>query len=213
MTPLVTDIVTPRVGQRPRTILLDDEAWRTTSAAVIRALDVRKGDVVDATDLARAIDCAEREAARERALRLLGYRERSAHELACRLADDGYREDVVADVVARLEDVLLLDDRRFAESLVRGAVGGRDMGRERILRTLGDAGVDPAIIAEVVDEHAPAEAELSRATELAQRMALRTCDRRKIAHRLIRKGYALDVAFSAARSVCAADEEMDEQGL
>ncbi len=213
MTSLVTAIVTPRPGQKQRTILLNDEVWRTTSAAVVRTLGVREGDVVEPADLAQAIDSAEPEAARERALRLLGYRERSAHELARRLADDGYREDVVAEVVTRFQEVLLVDDRRFAESLVRGAVGGRNVGRERILRTLADAGVDPAIITDVVDGHAPAEAELARATELAKRMVLRVSDRRKLAQRLIRKGFAPDVAFSAARAVRVPDDEADEQGL
>lgn len=213
MTPLVTAIVTPRVGQKQRTILLDDEAWRTTSAAVVRTLGIRKGDAIDPDDLALAIDTTEPEAARERALRLLGYRERSAHELGLKLAEDGYRDEVVAAVVARFQEVLLVDDRRFAESLVRGAVGGKHLGRERILRTLADAGVDPAIIADVVDGHAPVEAELARATELAQRMAARVSDRRKLAQRLIRKGFAPDVAFSASRTVRTPDDEVDEQGL
>jgi regulatory protein len=213
VTPLVTAIVTPRVGQKQRTILLDDEAWRTTSAAVVRALGIREGDVVDPAELARAIDAAEPEAARERALRLLGYRERSAHELGLKLADDGYRDEVVAAVVVRFQEVLLVDDRRFAESLVRGAVGGRHLGRERILRNLADAGIDSTIIADVVDGHAPAEAELARATELAQRMAVRVSDRRKLARWLIRKGFGPDVAFSAARVVRTADDETDEQGL
>jgi SOS response regulatory protein OraA/RecX len=87
------------------------------------------------------------------------------------------------------------------------------VGRERILRALTDAGVDPAIIADVVDGHVPAEAELVRATELAQRMAVRVSDRRKLAQRLLRKGFAADVAFSAARAVRTADDEADEQGL
>jgi regulatory protein len=213
VTPLVTAVVTPRIGQRERTILLDGEAWRTTSAAVIRRLGVREGDVVDPVVLTRAIDTAEPPAARARALGLLGYRERSAHELARKLADDGYRPDVVTQVVARFQECLLVDDCRFAESLVRGAVGGRKLGRERIVRTLTDAGVDPEIIADVVNEHAPAEAELARASELAQRMALRVNDPRKLAQRLIRRGFAPDVAFTAVRAVRAADGEADEQGL
>jgi len=213
VTPLVTGVITPRIGAKQRTIAIDGEPWRTTSASVIRMLGVREGDVVDTAALARAIETAEPEAARERALRLLGYRERSAHELASKLTEDGYREAVVADVVTRFLECLLVDDRRFAESLVRGSIGGRHLGRERILRTLTEAGVDPVIIAEVVEEHVPAEGEFARATELARRMASRVDDPRKLAQRLIRKGYAPGVAFSAVRAVRVLDDEEGEQGL
>lgn len=213
MASLVTGIVTPRYGQKQRTILLDDEAWRTTSAAVIRVLGLSVGDVVDAAILASAIDAAEPEAARARALRLLGYRERSAQELAGKLSDDGYAKDVADEIVTRFRECLLVDDRRFAESLVRSAVGGRHLGRPRILRTLDDAGVDPAIVADVVEVHAPAEEELARATALAQRMAVRVGDPRKLAHRLIRKGFSPDVSFSAVRAVRVVDDGDAEQGL
>jgi len=213
VTPLVTAIVTPRIGAKQRTITIDGEPWRTTSASVVRTLGIREGDAVDTADLARAIEAAEPAAARDRALGLLVYRERSAHELAAKLTDDGFREDVVTEVVTRFQECLLVDDRRFAESLVRGSVGGRHLGRERILRMLSDAGVDPVIIAEVVDEHASADTELARATDLARRLALRVDDPRKLAQRLIRKGYAPGIAFSAARVVRALDDEVDEQGL
>ncbi|HZL04135.1 MAG TPA: regulatory protein RecX, partial [Coriobacteriia bacterium] len=206
-------IATPRYGQKRRTILLDESEWRTTSAAVVRALGLREADVVDAESLASAIDQAEPEAARERALRLLGSRERSAHELSRKLLDDGYPDGVVHAVVSRFRDCLLVDDSRFAESVARGAVEGRQLGRERILRTLADAGVDLETIERVVDAHAPAEGELARATALAQRFAARIDDPRKIAQRLIRKGFAPSVAFSAVRAVRDEDLGDDEQGL
>jgi regulatory protein len=207
---LVTGIATPRLGQKRRVIALDGEEWRATSAAVLRGIGLREGDVVDADDLAAVIGQAEPGAARDRALRLLGYRERSSRELAARLTEDGYPEELVEILVARLQECLLVDDRRFAETVTRSALAGKQLGRRRILRTLDDAGVDATTVAEVVDTLAPADDELERAIALARRMNARVDDPRRLAQRLIRRGYAPNVAFAAVRSVRT---DLDEHGL
>lgn len=195
----VARIQAPRSGSKLRIVVLDSEVWRTTSAAVIRELDLHDGDHVVPEALGAAMDDVEVRRAREAALRLLSHRERSSYELLARLADDGYPARVAADTVARLEESLLVDDRRFAEAFVRGAVEGRGLGRLRILQSLARAGVDPELAEEAADEAAPVWSETDRALELASRLAARVPDRRLLAARLIRRGFAPDVAADAAR--------------
>ncbi|MEM9305024.1 MAG: regulatory protein RecX [Pseudomonadota bacterium] len=57
--------------------------------------------------------------ARERAIRWLAVRERSAQELRRRLAEAGFDADVAAEAVASLIDERLQSDERFTEIFVR----------------------------------------------------------------------------------------------
>lgn len=207
MTAQVTGIVTPRAPSKRRVIELDGEAWRTTSSAVVRVLKLGVGDMVDPDSLAALIDAEEPSAAREAALRLLGYRERSTHELTTRLIEDGYPALVADAVAARLTESELLDDRRFTESLVHSAVRGRGFGRARIARMLSTAGIEESLIEESLDEAAPPEGELARATALAARLAGHVSTVDQLAGRLIRRGYGPGIAFSAARTALGSDHE------
>ncbi|MGB4592328.1 MAG: hypothetical protein WBI63_00945, partial [Coriobacteriia bacterium] len=103
MAALVTDIETPRIGARLRRIWLDGEPWKTTSAAVVKAVGVATGDVVEPDALSLSLQSNEADAARERALQLLGYRERSRFELRAKLAEDGYPPPVLSAIVGAFE--------------------------------------------------------------------------------------------------------------
>ena len=83
---------------------------------------------------AEEIAKAEQPCARERALRLLAFKDRTAAEVRSRLADDGYCEDVVGVVVDDLLASGLLDDRRTGESIARTLARDRGLGRRRAPR-------------------------------------------------------------------------------
>lgn len=209
MASTVTDIEAPVRGSRLRRIWLDHELWATTSAAVVKEISLAPDDIVDPPALRDAIDTAERGAARDRALKLLGYRERSAVEMRRKLDQDGYSDGVARAVVESLERVGLLDDRRFAESLVRTYLA-RGYGGARVRRELARAGIDDALAAEVWDD-AASGCERDRALEVAQRLARGATDVRHLAARLARKGFGADIAFSVAREVLGsqADDDLD----
>lgn len=203
MAALVTDIETPRIGARLRRIWLDGEPWKTTSAAVVKAVGVATGDVVEPDALSLSLQSNEADAARERALQLLGYRERSRFELRAKLAEDGYPPPVLSAIVGAFERTGLVDDHRFAESLVRSLLA-RGYGARRIERELARAGVEEALIAEVLDQAATPDIERERALEMAERMVRSAPDVRKLAGRLARKGFGADTSFWAARQALAA---------
>jgi regulatory protein len=202
--PLVTGVVAPRRGSRRRVVYLDDQEWRTTSADVLKPLGIKVGSIAPLDELERAIDEAEPVRARERALRLLTYRERSATELAARLAEDAFPQAVAAAVVADLERVGLVDDERFARMTARVLTQIRGMGRSRALRELASKGIGPDLAQEVVDEALPRKAEQTAADDLARALACRpkaSVDR--VAARLLRKGYTPPIALGAAKRACA----------
>lgn len=105
------------------------------------------------------------DALRQKALRLLARREHSRKELARKLAPGAEAESLDA-LLARLEELGLLSDRRFAESYVRSHAGRFGIARLRYdLSTKGIAAelADQALASLVEGE---AGDELARAREL-----------------------------------------------
>lgn len=203
--PRVTQIRSSSRYLRRRTIVLDDCDWRTTSAAVVRALALAPGDEVDLAGLAARLASAEAEAMRERALRLLTYREHSVAELLSKLTDDGYPHDQAQTLTDDLQRVGLVDDARFAASLASTLVSGRGLGRRRALAEMARHGLDDLLATEALDALAPADGEDERALVLARHWAPRVSDARKLAAKLIRRGFSPRASFSAA-SVALHDE-------
>ena len=201
---LVTDIKSLRRGSKRRVIELDHSEWRETSSEVLASLGVSAGYIAPEAELAEALDAAEPKHAREQALRLLAYRERSAAEVRSRLLEDGYPEVVASDVVVALQRTGLVDDERFARMMARVLTQIRGMGRARALRELASKGVDTELARASLYEALPPDAELEAAATLAHALAARpaaTVDR--IAARLARKGYSPAIALRAARAAFA----------
>ncbi len=203
MSPTVTAIDAPKPGSRARCIRLDGEIWRTTSARAVKRLHLSVGDSVDVGDLTRRLDETERMCAKERALELIAYRERSSGETIARLSDEGYDERIAHAVVSGLVDAGLIDDERFAVARAR-SLAARGYGRHRIARDLASAAIGEAVIEHALEEASPPSDE-ERARDLASRM--RAPDERSLVTRLLRRGFDVDVARRAAREAFAARQD------
>jgi regulatory protein len=210
--PLLTDIRSPLRGSRLRELMLDGEFWRATCSEAVTRLGLEGGDVVDPSALLAALAQVEPQCARERALRLLTFKERSASGLADRLVQDGYPVDVAFPVVKGLVQSGLVDDDRFARSLARTLLQVRGFGRARALRDLDSAGIAPDVATAAVDDALPLDVE----AEAAARLAAKAADRAgasvdKVAGFLLRRGYRPAVALAAARDALesAGHERMD----
>ncbi|TPF78144.1 RecX family transcriptional regulator [Bifidobacterium sp. UTCIF-3] len=84
-------------------------------------------------------------------MRLLDAAPRSSGALRDRLVGKGYAEDVADRVIARLIEVRLLDDREYAESVVR-ICANRMMGRRGAAMELARKGVDRMLASQVTEE-------------------------------------------------------------
>ncbi|MDO8915234.1 MAG: RecX family transcriptional regulator [Coriobacteriia bacterium] len=201
---LISEIVAPRRGSRLRVLHADHEEWRRTSADVVKALGLRAGHIEPAEDLAARIEAAEPTFARDRAYRLLAYRDRTAHELRERLVEDGYPAALSAGIVADLTRVGLVDDDRYARTSARSLATVRGFGRNRILRELEAKGVDPGLAAAATTEALPEHDEEASALRLARALTSRPkADVARIATRLARKGFAPALALKTARRALA----------
>ncbi|MDP2182899.1 MAG: RecX family transcriptional regulator [Actinomycetota bacterium] len=187
-------------GSKRRELWVDDELVRAIPVDVLRASGIRDGHAVEPDALRDAIEAVEKSCAHERALRLIGYRERSVHEIRTRLLDDGYEAGVVVAMVERFADVGLLDDARYAGVYVR-TKRSAGWGSRRIARALADAGIDEPIALDAITQELPPEEELGRAVAILSNLRLDTVSgRQRALRRLVARGFDYQVAREAVRA-------------
>ncbi|MEU7638159.1 MULTISPECIES: recombination regulator RecX [unclassified Streptomyces] len=153
------------------------------------------------------------EQARAICLRLLTGSPRTRRQLADALRERGIPDEAAEEVLARFEDVGLIDDAAFAGAWVESRHHGRGLARRALARELRTKGVDSALIDEAVGR-LDAEQEESTARELVDRKlrATRGLDRdkrlRRLAGMLARKGYSQGLALRVVRQ--ALEEEGED---
>ena len=145
-------------------------------------------------------------------LRLLTSRARTKAELTQALARRHVADDVIEQVLRRLDQVGLIDDAAFAEAWVHSRHNYRGLSRRAVHAELRRKGVDEDTATEaasVVDE----EAEQTKARQLVRkRLALlgdvdETTAIRRLVGLLARKGYSEGMAFRIVR------EELRQVGV
>lgn len=198
--------------RKARRLVVSAEGWqRLTSAAVVKALELQEGEYAGTSgSLEVLLGEIEYEHAKERAFTLLAYRPRSRAELLKRLRDDGYPAAVSAAAVDRIAELGYVDDRAYAESLVRSKRAS-GWGERKIRRTLASKGIDADVVEDVfasMDDD-----EFERASRLVSgRPCTSPKDRDRLVRRLVSRGFSPTVAFSvvgAARDACMDDGHGD----
>ncbi|KQM24028.1 hypothetical protein ASL10_11715 [Frigoribacterium sp. Leaf8] len=145
---------------------------------------------------------AQKRRAENVSLHALSRRGVSSHEMEKLLLSRDLDESVVADEIARLERVGLLDDSELAATLVRSKQERKGLGRGAVTSELRARGIDPSIIDEALSDTDDDE-EQERADEWARKRAgsLRGLDRetaeRRLNGYLMRRGYRSEVVRRA----------------
>jgi len=145
------------------------------------------------------------QAARERCLRLLSLRARSAAELQERLRSIGFARHVIESVLADLARAGLVDDAEFARNWVasRQAAGGT--GRRKLRWELRRKGVSEELIRQAVDSAVSAEIEIEQALGLARRRLTGgrydVKDMARIKRLLLSRGFGFDTVENVMRQM------------
>lgn len=151
----------------------------------------------------------DEEAARERCLRLLAVRPRSAAELLGRLRNAGFSEETAGRVVSGLAEAGLVDDKEFARAWVaeRLAAGA---GRQKLRWELRRKGIAADLISQEVDQRVTDEVEAEQALALARR---RLGDRRpegpeldRLRRLLLGRGFGFETVATVLRRLCPEQE-------
>lgn len=155
-----------------------------------------------------------REAAYQRALRFIQYRDRSQAEVEQNLRQHKIADEVIAEVIARLKRSHLLDDRRFAEKWTENRSEFRPRSRRALtyeLRQRGLSGeVIEAAVAQVDDESMAYQAGLKKAPRLSN---LEWSEfRQKMYAYLARRGFDYETSNSAVSRLWAELHDTTQTG-
>ena len=91
-------------------------------------------------------------AVRKKAMDFLARRDYGREELIRKLANAGYESPTVVEVVGRLSEEGLQDDRRFVENFIQSRVN-QGKGPMRIQADLGHRGLPGGLVDEVLDDY------------------------------------------------------------
>jgi regulatory protein len=171
---------------------------------------LRVGAAVTAEQQQELIDRDAPYRARERAVRLLGARDRSRREIETRLRQAGFEAPVIAEAVAWLMGLGYLDDRRFAGTY---AAEKRRAGwaPQRIRAELAAKGVERRVVEEALavledgmEEETATAADEALERTVRQRFVVQfgadpPAAERRLAGFLARRGYDWDTIRRMAR--------------
>lgn len=151
--------------------------------------------------------------AMDRAMRLLGHRARSRHEMAQRLRSAGFAEPAIEATDARLCELGLLDDDVFAREVCRSR-SRAGWSSTRIAHDLRHRGITDDVIADSLgdlEQAGVSDGERALKLALSKARSCRSVPPEKALQRVVRhlygKGYESEVAWDAAR---AAFRELDD---
>jgi len=156
-----------RRGNR-RSIYVNGEFVAGAHEEVILALNLTVGQTFNTDRLVEIVRAETMRKARESALRLISYRDRSVSEIRKRLLGNDFPEDIVDEVVDYMSQAGLLDDGKFSRDWVTSRTASRPMGRTRLAWELTGRGVDASTVEQALsglDENA----EYSLALSLAEK--------------------------------------------
>jgi regulatory protein len=145
-----------------------------------------------------------REVAYGKALRFLGYRPRSVQEVRENLQKHEIPENVIEEVVKRLQDTNLLNDQQFAQAWVENRNTFRPRSRRALAMELRQKGLDDEIVQNTLDENVD---ESALALEAARKYVRKVKHlewpdfRQKLGGFLGRRGFSYGIVAPVLRQV------------
>ncbi len=122
-------------------LVLDGQEGPTVDVRTFDESVHRVGGDIAEDQLAVLLETSEYNRARDRALYLLGLRDYACKELEKKLLAEA-RPEIAARVVARLAEVGLLDDERYAQRLAQSLSRSKQYPKRRVAQELQRRGVD-----------------------------------------------------------------------
>ena len=153
----------------------------------------------------------------ERALNLLSYRPRSLAEMRARLMEkDWAEEEVVGQVLARLEELGYLNDEEFAANFANSRLAAKPIGRSRLRRDLLRKKLPSETVENTLDEAYEQQSEeelIDRAIGKRLRLKGAPTDReeaKRLFDYLIRRGFSYDLVIRKVREAAKGADPQDE---
>lgn len=181
-------------------MFIDGEYRFGLSTEIVIKHDLHEGDEIREEDISGILLQEEKEKVRNRAFRILQYRQRSVHELSTRLMDIGFDKVLVDDVVTAFIENDTLNDRRFAESFVQDYTTLKPKGNRFIYHELLRRGIEKEIIETVLagrDERVLIEEFLTH--KIRGYDLQKPKDRQKVVRQLLNRGFSSEIVYDVIR--------------
>ncbi|MEW6034355.1 MAG: RecX family transcriptional regulator [Chloroflexota bacterium] len=176
-------------------VSLDGLPALTVASEVAAEKGLRVGMGLSSQQVAELVRADELYRAHQAAVRYLGYRPRSEKEVRDRLRRGRFASTAIAEVMARLKGLGLVDDAAFARFWKEGRESSRPRGRRLLKQELRRKGVEGEVIAEAVQDVDEEEGAYRAASKKAR--TLHGLDERAFFRRLSqflqRRGYGYDL--------------------
>lgn len=105
-------------------------------------LKLYEAQEISKSELDKLVYEAEKQKAKEYALRLLNYRMRTEKEMIDRLKRKEFSNEIVSEVIKELKTIGLIDDKKFAQAFVSDRISLNLKGKRLIFTELVKRGVD-----------------------------------------------------------------------
>jgi len=137
--------------------------------------------------------------ARNKAFKLLSYRERTIKEIEDRLSKKDFEANVIKAVVDFLLEKDYLNEERFSEMWIRSRKKHHPRGRKLIYKELKNKGVNQRLINNALNEHLSNQEELEMAEYLKDKWLRRRTEEDsssyKLKNYLANKGFSYDLVY------------------
>jgi regulatory protein len=179
-------------------VYIDDSYAFALHEDVLVKYRLLKGRQIDRDEMQEVLEAEDKNRAEHYALRYIGYRPRTVHEVRVYLLGKGFPEEAAAEVVERCLNQGYLDDRKYAEQWVEERMRLKPRGRHLLRKELKNRGIDDAIAEQAVGGM-PLDAEFEACLEAARkkyskvRFATYLEMRNKVGPFLQRKGFGLEI--------------------
>jgi regulatory protein len=194
--------IKPQKRNPQRVNLYMDDEYRC-ALYLISVAWLRIGQELDDDQLAALLEKDGREAAMQQAMRLLERRERTTQEIERKLRERGFAEELIAQVMARLQETGLVNDARFAQRFVESREHSRPRSRRALSVELRQRGLNDELIGDAVDAVDDEGAAYRVALKQSRKLhALEWLEfRQKLSAFLARRGFDYEIIASVVRRV------------
>ena len=138
-------------------LFLDGEAAVKLDTQVFLQSGLKPGDQVSDQELFELIQASDARRAQEKALYLLEYRNYSKRELTEKIARTAASREAAQAAAGRMEELGLIDDRRFGEDYARELFSRKGYGARRVAQELRRKGLDQELVQELVEKYGSPE--------------------------------------------------------
>mgnify|MGYP000870034388 CR=1 FL=1 len=208
----ITAIEVQRNNKKRYNVFIDDSFAFGVHEDVLVWHKLTVGKELSAVFIEEVILAEEQSKANNYALKLLGYRARSEHEIRIRLSQKGYESEVIEGTVQFLKKNNFIDDYAFAKALVNDELNLKQSGEGLIKQKLLQKGINKEICQIVLDEMLDEEKSFAACKQLAEKKLSTTyrndtpIDKaRKVVAFLQRRGYPYSMIRKAVGGILIED--------